>query len=63
MKFIATAALVATVSANTYDFMGEGRVEGGLEVDEEVVLTHEVVGVGRDGGSEGSGGEEFHLKK
>merc|ERR1719453_2439762 len=37
-----------------------GGVEGGLELSEEVILSHEVVGVGGDGGNEGGGGE-FHL--
>ena len=37
-----------------------GGVEGGLELSEEVILSHEVVGVGGDGGDEGGGGE-FHL--
>jgi len=35
-----------------------GGGEGGLEVDEEVIFSHGVVLVGRDGGNEG---EEFHL--
>ena len=37
-----------------------GGVEGGLELSEEVILSHEVVGVGGDGGDKGGGGE-FHL--
>ena len=37
-----------------------GGVEGGLELSEEVILSHEVVGVGGDGGDE-CGGGEFHL--
>ena len=37
---------------------GEGGGEGGLEVDEELIISHEVIGVGRDGGDEG---EEFHF--
>merc|ERR1719263_1205965 len=36
-----------------------GGGEGGLELREEVILTHEVVGVGGDGGNECGG--EFHL--
>ena len=32
----------------------------GFELSEEVILSHEVVGVGGDGGDEGGGGE-FHL--
>ena len=37
-----------------------GGGEGGLELREEVILTHEVVGVGGDGGNECDG--EFHLE-
>ena len=40
---------------------GESGGEGGLEVDEEIVFTHEVIGVGRYG-SDGGKGEEFHGK-
>jgi len=36
-----------------------GGGEGGLELREEVILTHEVVGVGRDGSNKCGG--EFHL--
>merc|ERR1711918_5490 len=38
---------------------GESGGEGGLEVDEEVVLVHGLVSVGSDGGDECGG--EFHL--
>ena len=37
---------------------GESGGEGGLEVDEELIISHEVIGVGGDGGDEG---EEFHF--
>ena len=37
-----------------------GGREGGSELGEELILTHEVVGVGGDGGDKGGGGE-FHL--
>merc|ERR1719173_388692 len=32
-----------------------GGVEGGIELSEEVILSHEVVGVGGDGGDKGGG--------
>ena len=38
-------------------------LEGGGKLGEELILTHEVVGVGGDGGDKGGGGEEFHVKK
>ena len=37
---------------------GESGGEGGFEVDEEFIISHEVIGVGGDGGDEG---EEFHF--
>ena len=37
---------------------GEGGGKGGLEVDEELIISHEVIGVGGNGGDEG---EEFHF--
>ena len=37
-----------------------GGREGGSELGEELILTHEVVGVGGGGGNKG-GGNEFHL--
>ena len=37
---------------------GESGGEGGLEVDEELIISHEVIGVGGNGGDEG---EEFHF--
>ena len=37
---------------------GESGGEGGFEVDEELIISHEGIGVGRDGGDEG---EEFHF--
>ena len=38
---------------------GESGGEGGFEVDEELIISHEVIGVGRDGGDES---EEFHFR-
>ena len=38
-----------------------GGGEGGLEVDEEIILGHGIVLVGGDGGNGGKG-EEFHVK-
>ena len=37
-----------------------GGFDGGAELSKELVFSHEVEGVGRDG-SNGGGGEEFHL--
>ena len=37
---------------------GESGGESGLEVDEELIISHEVIGVGGNGGDEG---EEFHF--
>ena len=37
---------------------GESGGEGGFEVDEELIISHEVIGVGGNGGDEG---EEFHF--